>query len=405
MGTDRYRPTAAGEFFRRQFGCVATHQISVPLPLSLLGLETEPHEGLVMMGAIDRRASVAASPRTDGRVELAVSRRSGREQFWASDLSPKAELPGADRVKPLLRQLRRKGVHFSGFSMALELPAGEAWWGDASAAVALTVAVALTMRQMHPFSLGALGADLPPRRDERGRLPPCTERERMQLAALCVRALEEAGQAAPTWAGTATSLLGRAWQVLSIDARFQTVDRAPLVGEALVVCIPEGAGDRRAERPSDVTEVCMSAARGLRARSLRSVELAYLKANRSRLTDREYRYAYHMVGENQRVVYAERALREEDHRQFGQYMSHSHDSARENLEWVDPEADLLVGLARRHPGCLGARKLVEGLPGVTLNLVAYHEVLGFMQSVCAAYRKETGGALRTEVCQMVDGAG
>jgi galactokinase len=152
-------------------------------------------------------------------------------------------------------------------------------------------------------------------------------------------------------------------------------------------------------------EICESAARKLRAKSLRSVELSYLKANCSSLSPREYECAYHVVGEIARVAAAERALREDDHRQFAQYMSQSHESSRDFPRNSAPDLDLLVELARKHPGCLGARLIGTGLGGGTVNLVAYHQAESFIAHMAAEYARRSGRKLQPIVCQMVEGAG
>jgi galactokinase len=201
-----------------------------------------------------------------------------------------------------------------------------------------------------------------------------------------------------------SSLYGKAHHVLSIDCKFQTVDHAPLIGEALVVC---DTGVKHALVAGEYNALrghCESAARALQARSLRSVEMKYLKANKDRLSPREFECAYHVVGEIQRVVYAERALREDDHRQFGQYMFQSHESSRDYLRNSCPELDLLVELARGHRACLGSRLTGGGFGGATISLVAYHEVEDFMADISRDYEKRTGRPLQPVVCQVVDGA-
>jgi galactokinase len=68
------------------------------------------------------------------------------------------------------------------------------------------------------------------------------------------------------------------------------------------------------------------------------------------------------------------------------------------------ELDLLVELARKHPGCLGARLTGGGFGGATINLVAYHQAESFMESVARVYEKHTGHNITPVVCQVVDGA-
>lgn len=150
---------------------------------------------------------------------------------------------------------------------------------------------------------------------------------------------------------------------------------------------------------------CTTAARRLGVRSLRAVEPAQLKAARDRLTAREHAAAYHVIGENQRVVAAERALREGDLEQFGQYLWQSHASAREFFRNCPPEVDRLIELARAQPACLGARLACAGFGGHTVNLVLWNDADDFRTRLETGFKAATGHALRTWRCRIVVGAG
>src|SRR5438477_3481987 len=194
-----------------------------------------------------------------------------------------------------------------------------------------------------------------------------------------------------------SSLFGKAWHAMSIDFRFLTVEHAPMIGEAIIIC---DSGVKHALVGGGYNELrrnCESAAHKIRAKSLRSVELKLLEANESKLTQREYECARHVVAEIARVVAGERALQTDDHRQFGQYMFQSHESSRDFLKNSTPELDLLVELARAHPGCLGARLTGGGFGGATINLVAYHQAENFIATIARQYQQRSGHELKPTV--------
>jgi galactokinase len=129
-----------------------------------------------------------------------------------------------------------------------------------------------------------------------------------------------------------------------------------------------------------------------------------LEAGKIKLSPREYQCAHHVVTEIQRVVHASRALRDDDHAQFGQYMLQSHESSRDFLKNSTPELDLLVDTARKHPACLGARLTGGGFGGATINLVRHHEAPAFMEYMAREYEKHSGHKTHPVLCQIVDGA-
>ena len=95
------------------------------------------------------------------------------------------------------------------------------------------------------------------------------------------------------------------------------------------------------------------------------MDLPYLAANRSRLSERDHQCAYHFAGESQRVIFGARALRDGDFAQFGQYMIQSHESSRDFFRNSCPDLDLLDDHARVHPASLGARLTGGGFGGAT----------------------------------------
>ncbi len=139
-------------------------------------------------------------------------------------------------------------------------------------------------------------------------------------------------------------------------------------------------------------------------KSLRAVDAHRLAANRAKLSERDYQCAYHIVGENQRVIFGGRALRNGDLEQFGQYLYQSHESSRDFFKNSCPELDLLVELARAQPGCLGARLTGGGFGGATINLVERAHAKKFMEAMAAAYAERTGRKAAPMLCRIVDGA-
>jgi len=388
--------------FKRHFGYPPVHIVRAPGRLELLGNHTDYNQGLVMSLAVNKYIHLGSAPRTDGKIELISDSFQERELFWISDLKKNPAAPWADYVKGVLEQLRKRGVNFNGFNAAIagDIPMG----AGMSSSAALEVATALTVRLLFPFSLSETGATVPPKRNSKGELPALAGSERLYFAKLCQAAENKFVGVQSGLLDQISSLFGKAWNVMSIDFRSLTVEHQPLIGEAIIICDSGVKHELVGGQYNELRQNCESAARKLGARSLRSVELRLLEANKSRLTQREYECAHHVVAEIARVVAGERALQNDDHRQFGQYMFQSHESSRDFLKNSTPELDLLVEFARAHPGCLGARLTGGGFGGATINLVAHHQAESFMAHMAAQYQARTGHKVQPLLCQIVDGA-
>src|SRR6266849_4406728 len=162
--------TDAKDLFKRHFNYPPVHVVRAPGRLELLGNHTDYNEGLVMSLAVNRYIEMASAPRSDGKIELISAAFPERDLFWVSDVKKNPAAPWADYVKGVLDQLRKRGVNFLGFSAAIsgDIPMG----AGMSSSAALEVATALTIRRLYPFTLGETGATVPPKRDDRGELPP-----------------------------------------------------------------------------------------------------------------------------------------------------------------------------------------------------------------------------------------
>jgi galactokinase len=390
-------------FFQKQFGFRPTHTVQAPGRSELLGNHTDYNQGLVLALAVNKHVFMASSLRADGKVELASTAFTGREIFSVNDLKKNPQAPWADYVKGVLDQFRRRNIHARGFNAAIHstIPMG----AGMSSSAALEVATALTVRELFPFSLDTYAPSAPPVRSDSGGLRDLTAREKLEVAKLCQAAENEFVGVQCGLLDQVSSLFGKAFHAIELDCQSNSVEHVPMFGEVAVVVANTGVqhelvgGEYNALRAH-----CESAAKKLGTRSLRSVDAAYLAANKGKLEQREYECAYHIVGEIQRVVHGTRALRDGDFVQFGQYMFQSHDSSRDSFHNSTAELDTLVEIARGLKGCFGARLTGGGFGGATINLVHRGEVTRFIEQLGQEYKRRTGVETHPMHCEIADGA-
>lgn len=394
---------AVRELYQKTYGDPPARTVLAPGRVELLGNHTDYNQGLVLAAAVDRATALAVAPRKDGRIALVSSAVNGRVEFPLDRIAPDPEARWADYVKGVLRELQARGVHFTGFNAAIatDIPLGA---GLASSA-ALTVATALAVRALHPYRLTVTGLGEPPARDPDGLLPPLTVAEKLETARLCLAAETRFVGLQCGLLDQVTCLFGKAQQAIELDCLTFAVEPVPMPGEFALILCPSGVqhalvdGDYNALRAE-----CEGAARALGVKSLRALDARSLAARQDRLTPRQFECARHVVGEIQRVVAGTRALREGDLDQFGQYLLQSHESSRDLFRNSCPELDLLVELARAHPGCLGARLTGGGFGGATLNLVRAAEADAFVAHMTRAWEEQRGTRLQPLRCRMADGA-
>lgn len=85
-------------------------------------------------------------------------------------------------------------------------------------------------------------------------------------------------------------------------------------------------------------------------------------------------------------------------------MNESHASLRDDFAVSRPELDTMVGLARAHADCDGARMTGAGFGGCAVALVARPAVSHFVTEVSARYSAATGVRPVVYVCDAAAGA-
>ncbi|MCT0955214.1 galactokinase [Weissella cibaria] len=113
--------------------------------------------------------------------------------------------------------------------------------------------------------------------------------------------------------------------------------------------------------------------------------------------------ARHAVSENQRTIAAKAALQAHDLVQFGELLTASHASLRDDFKVSGIELDTLVETALRQPGVLGARMTGAGFGGSAIALVEKDQVPAVTTAVGDVYTAEIGYQPAFFVAEIVAG--
>jgi galactokinase len=138
-------------------------------------------------------------------------------------------------------------------------------------------------------------------------------------------------------------------------------------------------------------------------RALRDVSAQQLEEHRAGLDPLTYQRCRHVVTENARVLQAAEALFNAQYERFGELMSESHRSLRDDYEVSCKELDTMVEIAMEQPGCLGARMTGGGFGGCTVNLVLSEAVHEFRSAVGTKYAERIGVVPEIYVTQASQG--
>jgi galactokinase len=109
------------------------------------------------------------------------------------------------------------------------------------------------------------------------------------------------------------------------------------------------------------------------------------------------RRARHVVTEDERVLEAVAAMREDDLPRLGGILDAGHRSLRDDFQVSTPEVDLLVSLAQAEPAVFGARMTGGGFGGAIVLLAERGRAAEAAERAARAYHAKTGRAGRVLV--------
>ena len=321
-----------------------------PGRVNLIGEYTDFNDGFVFPMTVDRGAYVAMRPRTDQRVSIVSVRYEERIEY-ALDQMPKV-VPGhwSCYVLGIIEELRKLNLVTGGFDVVID---GDLHLGAGlSSSAALEMATALALQ-------GAFGFEM----------------SRIDIATLCQRVEHQYANVLCGIMDQFASGLGRSDHALLLDCRSLTHVDIPLqLGDYRIVIMSSEV--KRALASSAYNQRRQECEAGVAllkqydpsVTALRDVTPDLFEAHATKLSSTIQQRCQHVITENQRTLDASAALLASDFHRFGELMTASHVSLRDDFEVSCDELDYLVELALGTEGVLGARMTGAGFGGCTISL-------------------------------------
>lgn len=362
---------------------------TAPGRVNLIGEHTDYNDGFVLPVAIDRSITAAFAPRSDRLVHAFALDLAQRDSFSLDSINRLEGNSWANYVRGVPWALQQAGYALTGLDLAVH--------GDIPPGAGLSSSAALEVAVLGAFQ-SAGGVDVSP----------------IDQALLARRAENDFVGVECGVMDQMAAVLGRRDHAVLIDCRSLEAELVPLdlmrrrlrivVAETGIARqLAESAYNQRRRECSEAVRLLDRAIDTRDVKSLRDITLQDLRAVGHILAEPLDRRARHVVSENERVLRAVKALREDNMTLFGELMYASHESLRDDFEVSCPELDLLVDLAAGTDGVVGARMTGAGFGGCTVNLVREDALDRFREEVVAVYRTRTSLPGEMHVCESADG--
>jgi galactokinase len=338
-----------------------------PGRVNLIGEHTDYNDGFVMPCAIDFATFVGISERSDRKIHVASSNFAGEYEFDLDDQSVEIAESWARYVQGVAAILERKGNRLRGANLLINsnVPIG----AGLSSSAALEISTGFALSSISNIKL-----------------------EKWDLAKIGQTAEHEFAGVRSGIMDQFASAFGLENHALFLDCRSLEWEPIPLSTAKFIICNTrtkhELADGEYNKRRAD----CEAAASLLGHKSLRDVSFAEFNEKSGNLPEILKKRARHVITENERVLSAVKCLQNSNLVEFGRLMNLSHESLRFDYEVSSRELDLMVELARRQPGVLGARMTGGGFGGCTVNLLSGETLAAdFVEKLLGEYSREFYG--------------
>lgn len=351
--------------FKTIFGSSPQFSIQAPGRVNLIGEHTDYNEGFVLPMTIHLSLEALIRPRDDHIVSIHSCNFNQQKSFSLQSIVRENKDEWLQYAKGMAYVLQNKGFSLKGFDAVLH---GNIPWGaglSSSAAFELCIANAFALSSHFPWQ----------------------PREMAQLAQ----------QAENEWVGMKCGIMdqmviaqGKKDHAILMDCRSLSIEAIPLPADVAVVVMDTMT--RRGLVGSEYNErrrLCEVAAKALKVRSLREVSWDHWASLEKQLPVECRLKAKHVLSENDRVLKAALALRDNDKKMLGKCFYESHVSLRDDFQVTSGPLDKIVECSWKHAACIGARMTGGGFAGCAVALVERKMAEDFCRYVAREYEKET----------------
>jgi len=375
--------------FQSVYGRPADGAVRAPGRVNLIGEHTDYNDGLVLPIAINRQTVALFARRSDRTVQLASLQAGGDIVAVSLDepIAP-AEPAWANYGRGVATGLLAAGVALVGADVLFDsdIPLG----GGLGSSAALEVRAGTALLEAAGQSRHA------------GIAPTA-------LAQICQQAEHDFAGAPCGIMDQSIAIMARAGQAMLLDCRSGQVRHVPFDDPDAVLLVADTqvrhaiAGGGYALRQQQ----CRQAAEGLGVAALRDADLPAVQSALAsgKLDAQQFKRARHVVGEIARTQEAAEVLGEGDYKRFGELMTASHASLRDDYEVSCEELDAIVDASVAIPGVYGARMTGGGFGGCAIILAHVSQAERIMEIVQQTFAARFGRSCPIFATPAAAGAG
>ncbi len=358
--------------------------VKSPGRINLIGEHTDYNKGFVMPAAIDNAMYFAIGK--SGNTVLGIHSFNYDESLVFENLEKESLPSWANYFKAILQILKEKGITINGVQCV--------FGGDIPIGAGLSSSAALCCGFI--FGLSEL-FDLNISREEIAKIGQAAEH---RIGLNCGLMDQYA------------VLFGKKDHVFRLDCQSLELKYIPFKLENhTLVLINSNIEHQLASADSEYNirrasceKVVELIAKGFpKIKSLRDVDLQLLKKYKNELQPIDFQRVNYVIKENKRVHEVINYLKDNDLKKVGNVLLQGHHGLSKEYDVSLPELDILIDLAKKETGVLGARLMGGGFGGATINLVLNENKETTLANIKKQYFELTGLECKIHEVKIEDG--
>ncbi|MCH2058697.1 MAG: galactokinase [Thalassotalea sp.] len=359
------------------FGHKASGVSTAPGRVNLIGEFTDYNLGYVLPCALNFSTQVAFNTRADNQIEVYSLNYPGEKDTFSVDGEiVQGESQWGNYIRAVVYVLKKRGYQLGGAELLITSDVPQGAGLSSSAALEVSIAGALNKA----FNLGISTKDI-------ALIGQQAENEFMHCQCGIMDQL--------------ISAQGEQGHALKIDCDDLATESVAIPDDLSLVIVNSNYPRKLVESEYNQRRLdCEGAAEKMLVPTLRNANLALLEQTKNQLTDNEYKRAFHVLSENQRVLDTVDALSNNDMPALRDLLAASHNSLRDNFEVTVPATDGLVEIISKALDGKGAVRMTGGgFGGAVICLCRASEIDAVKAAVDAEYQPKFGLTADIFVCQ------
>ena len=343
-------------------------EVQSPGRINLIGDHTDYTGGFVLPAAVDKKVEFTLEKTTENKVNL-IATDIGESFIFSLNSFKPADLGWPNYIMGVVNEIQKTGAELSGFkaTFSSDIPIG----AGMSSSAAIECGLALGLNTLFNLKL-----------DKWQIIKICQKAEHNFVGTMCGIMDQFA------------SVMGRKAHFMLLDCRSLDFEYIPcdlgdyeliLINSNVTHSLADSAYNKRRQECEEGLQVLKDIYPG--SKDLRDITLEMLSQQEKSVRRIIYNRCLHVISENQRVLEACNALRNENYNQLGSLLYKSHESLDKLYDVSCPELNFLVQFTKDLPYVLGSRMMGGGFGGCTINLVKKEKSPEFTKAIMAAYQK------------------